>query len=251
MIRGISEKRWLIAQQYQRTYQQQKALQIYGYEKDIIFDRSIHAKRVCNLLSPFLTLTDSNRILEVGSGPHGIGFFLNTGDRYGIDSLAGFYHHKFSSLQVGSKVKTICGKGEQLPFRAETFNLIICDNVLDHTMNPELVIKETQYVLKKNGVLFLAVDVHSWAGHLLSLIHERLIGQFIILKWFGSHPFYFRYKDVVQLLNRYGFRIAFKDLQPHPPESNKERSVLSRLKLGLWKFLFHTRYSQIVCINLG
>ncbi|GAI05002.1 unnamed protein product, partial [marine sediment metagenome] len=114
----ISEKRWLIAQQYQRTYQQQKALQICGYEKDIIFDRSIHAKRVCNLLSPFLTLTDSNRILEVGSGPHGIGFFLNIGDRYGIDSLAGFYHRKFSSLQVGSKVKTICGKGEQLPFRA-------------------------------------------------------------------------------------------------------------------------------------
>jgi len=124
-------------------------------------------------------------------------FFLNTGDRYGIDSLAGFYHRKFSSLQVGSKVKTICGKGEQLPFRAETFNLIICDNVLDHTINPELVIKETQYVLKKNCVLFLGVDVHSWAGHLLSLIHERLIGQFIILKWFGSHPFYFRYKDSV------------------------------------------------------
>jgi ubiquinone/menaquinone biosynthesis C-methylase UbiE len=250
MIRSISEKRWLIAQQYQHSYQQQKSLWIHGYENDIIHGRYIRAMRVSNLLSSFLTITDSTRILEVGSGPHGIGFFLKTGDRYGIDSLADFYHHKFSSLQVGSKVKTICGKGEQLPFHAETFNLIICDNVLDHTMNPELVIKEIQYVLKKNGILFLAVDVHHWLGYVISLIHEHLIGRWIILKWFGSHPFYFRYKDILQLLNRYGFRIAYKDSKPLSTKSNKPQSIFRWLKTGLWKFLFHTSCSQIVCINL-
>lgn len=246
-MQAITKKRWSIAQMYQQVYQGKKALWFQDCEKDIVSKRFIWAKRVHNFLSPFISLTSSSYILEIGSGPHGIIFFLESGNRYGLEPLANFYYSKFPSIQVSSRVKITCGNGEQLPFSSDTFDLVICDNVLDHTMNPEAIIKETHRVLKTGGILFLAIDVHRWTGHLLSLIHERLLGRWKVMKWFGSHPFYFMHRDIVQLIDKYNFRIVFSDLQLHPSLSDEEVSFIRKCKFRLWKFIFHSSYYQVVC----
>ena len=47
--------------------------------------------------------------------------------------------------------------GENLPFRDESFDLVICTQVLTYVAEPRQAISEMQRVLKKVGVLFLSV----------------------------------------------------------------------------------------------
>lgn len=47
------------------------------------------------------------------------------------------------------------GIADQLPFASDSFDLVVCDNVLEHLENPEGVLREVARVLKPGGV-FLA-----------------------------------------------------------------------------------------------
>lgn len=47
--------------------------------------------------------------------------------------------------------------GENLPFRSDSFHLVICTQVLNYTSDPGRVIGEIRRVLRPNGALFLSV----------------------------------------------------------------------------------------------
>lgn len=47
---------------------------------------------------------------------------------------------------------------QKLPFKNNSFDKVICSDVLEHLKKRELALKEVKRVLKKNGSLFLVVD---------------------------------------------------------------------------------------------
>src|SRR5262249_5164281 len=49
--------------------------------------------------------------------------------------------------------------GEVLPLLDDCADLVVCRNALDHMPDPELTLKEIRRILKKDGVLFLSVDI--------------------------------------------------------------------------------------------
>jgi SAM-dependent methyltransferase len=51
----------------------------------------------------------------------------------------------------------LIAKGEQLPLRDDTFDLVICTQVLQYVPNPGSLLLEAHRVLKPNGHLFLSV----------------------------------------------------------------------------------------------
>lgn len=51
----------------------------------------------------------------------------------------------------------VVGNGHQLPFKNHTFDVIICQAVLEHVKQPVVVINEMQRTLKQNGIIYVEI----------------------------------------------------------------------------------------------
>src|SRR6185437_16618086 len=54
----------------------------------------------------------------------------------------------------------IAAVGEQLPFRDRSFDVVLCDNVVDHAESPQTIATELVRILKPGGLLYFTVNVH-------------------------------------------------------------------------------------------
>jgi SAM-dependent methyltransferase len=59
----------------------------------------------------------------------------------------------------------ICGDGMALPFRAEAFDTVLCNQVLEHVPEGAVLMAEITRVLKPGGILLLTVPM-TWDLHL-------------------------------------------------------------------------------------
>lgn len=118
-------------------------------------------------------INDKSKILHLGSGADGEINFINKGERIGIDPLADFYKLEFSDI-MNKDVKYLKGRGENLPFKNNSFDLVISFNSLDHFQDPTEALREISRILKKGGILYLGIHVKSKYGHLLFEIIKKI-----------------------------------------------------------------------------
>ncbi len=147
-IKNVPLERWNIAQKSEKEYWQGYDLQSLKRE-----EINMHRKKTEVLEKEwrsFLNINKKTRILQIGCGPEDVINYISKGDRYAIDPLADFYKEKFNLNY--NPVKFIQGKGEQLPFKNNFFDMVILANVLDHVESPQKVLIEIRRVLKKDGV---------------------------------------------------------------------------------------------------
>jgi len=155
-------------------------------------------KRVCNI-------TDSTKILGVGCSPSTVLQFID-GKKYAIDPLADEYK-KFLLTHNFGEINLRKGYGEFIPFADDSFDVVFCTNVLDHTSNPEKVISEIFRVLNSSGRLVLVVEVFSvcgvrdvahpscfTVGAVQSLLERFEVVFNRVVAW-NPHGFYFKARD--------------------------------------------------------
>jgi SAM-dependent methyltransferase len=154
----------------QLAYQQAKARRAAGHEDqyiDAMRARSAHVRARLEAVRP---VAPDARVLEVGSGAHGLIFYFGTTRGTGVDPLAASYAGLFPAWQ--RQAGTCAAHGERLPFRDATFDVVLCDNVVDHAENPARIVAEIARVLAPDGLLYFAVNFHhaiySVAGRLHS-----------------------------------------------------------------------------------
>jgi SAM-dependent methyltransferase len=58
----------------------------------------------------------------------------------------------------------ICGDGLAMPFRANVFDTVLCNQVLEHVPEPRLLVSEIVRVLKPSGILLLTAP-QTWGLH--------------------------------------------------------------------------------------
>lgn len=240
-----SVSRWRKAQEYERTYWQSVANRIAASE---VGQLDWYRWRAAEMEKRLGGLIDNDsktnwRILEVGSGPVGIVSALKWGDRYTIDPLEDFYRTNATlTLHRDPTVRYLQGVGEQPPFENGYFQLVILDNVLDHTQAPERVLRQIHRVLSRAGLLYLAVNVHTaWGAFLHSVLSKLLIDK--------GHPYSFTPASIQNFIRCTGFVIQREWLNHYYEARNQDRSsacLKDRIKgyTGLSEFIYYSICSK-------
>ena len=116
------------------------------------------SRRVRELLEAYEPIANDARVIEVGSGAHGLIFYFGARHGVGVDPLAVSYRSLFPRWQ--SCAATLAAAGEHLPFADNSFDVVLCDNVVDHAESPQQIVTELVRILKPGGLLYFTVNFH-------------------------------------------------------------------------------------------
>ena len=160
----------------QLEYQQRKAEQVRGREDEIIVSMKRSSQRVRDLLETFQPIPPDARVIEVGSGAHGLIFYFGSSHGVGVDPLAVSYGSLFPRWQ--SCAPTVAAVGESLPFPDRSFDVVLCDNVVDHAESPGKIVRELARILIPGGIMYFTVNVHHRVYAVAAGVHSswRAVG---------------------------------------------------------------------------
>ncbi len=242
---SMASKRWLIAQEYQLSYQRQKIGWLERWDEN----RHVYshwAKEFKKALSPFRSLTSSTRVMEVGSGPMGLIFFLKNGKRFALDPLAHDLHECFHGIQ-GRGIRVIQGIGEYLPFSENSMDIVILHNTIDHTDAPLRVLKDIHRVLRDTGILYIGVNIYPLSLRMGSKLYEaiswisaRSLGLLLPIPIFRAHPYMFSVGSIKRLIHEGGFT----PLKERIVGAHEARRDFRRRRRGmLWRLISSIAYT--------
>ena len=154
----------------QLDYQRAKAAKAQGHEADYVEAMRRRSARVREKLEGVRAIAVDARVLEVGSGAHGLVFFFGTTRGVGVDPLASDYAALFPAWQ--RRAQTLAAAGERLPFADASFDVVLCDNVVDHAEEPTRIARELARVLAPGGLLYFTVNFHHAVYSAAARIHS-------------------------------------------------------------------------------
>jgi SAM-dependent methyltransferase len=72
----------------------------------------------------------------------------------------------------------VAAVGESLPFPDHSFDVVICDNVVDHAESPARIVRELVRILAPGGLLYFTVNVHHRVYSVAAGLHSswRAVG---------------------------------------------------------------------------
>ncbi len=95
-------------------------------------------------------LRDGQRLLDVGCGTGRLLGYFSGVERYGIDiSVA------MAKMCRNSGIEACMGNVQELPYASESFDMVVCTDVLEHVFDLYKTISEILRELKKGGVAVL------------------------------------------------------------------------------------------------
>ncbi|HST50658.1 MAG TPA: methyltransferase domain-containing protein [Pyrinomonadaceae bacterium] len=157
-MKTATQRRARRALERQLAYQRAKARKAAGHEDEYVAAMLARSARVRARLEEFHAVSADARVLEVGSGAHGLVFYFGTTRGVGVDPLACDYAALFPAWQ--RRAQTIAAGGERLPFADASFDVVLCDNVVDHAEDPKEIARELVRVLAPGGLLYFTVNFH-------------------------------------------------------------------------------------------
>jgi SAM-dependent methyltransferase len=200
--------KWTVAQNCEKKYWNSRIKSSTGFIDDLkgnfILGSLIESKI---LHHPFKS------VLEIGIGGLGIGLlwlFPKAQRRIGIDPILPRSSESGNPFVEGlvalaqNGIQFIQAQGEQLPFTEKYFDLVICNNVLDHVEKPVSVLFEIHRVLRPEGYFALGVDTCGLAEFFFRKFHRMV---FTANESYMLHPLDFTFYGLVKTLNKLDFEL--------------------------------------------
>lgn len=169
-LETATQRRARRALERQLAYQRVKARGVVGHEDDYVAAMRARSARVRAILEGVRPVGLDARVLEVGSGAHGLVFFFGTSRGVGVDPLACEYAALFPGWQ--RRAQTVAAAGERLPFAERAFDVVLCDNVVDHAEDPARIVSEIARVLAPGGLLYFTVNFHHAVYSVAARLHS-------------------------------------------------------------------------------
>lgn len=94
----------------------------------------------------------------------------------------------------------------QLPFDEDSFDLIICYETIEHVVNPLKILQEMRRVIKKDGIVILAMDSGNLLFKTIWWGWEKTFGRV----WQNAHLHPFHHQDLEKIIKQVNFKIAKK-----------------------------------------
>ncbi len=124
-------------------------------------------------------VTPDSRVLDLGCGRGGVVelFWKDVKLAAGLDpDVPSLVEHRTHGMPL------VTGRGEQLPFTDESFDMVVCIWVLEHLRSPESVLREVRRVLRPGGhFVFLTPNLRNpllafnRLGRALPRLQRRLV----------------------------------------------------------------------------
>jgi SAM-dependent methyltransferase len=211
-LRGRSRReRARRAEERQRAYQVGKAQEAAGAADQMTRAFVRHATSVRKRIESVLPLDPRACVLEVGSGAHGLIFFLGLANAIGVDPLADIYPSLFPEWQW--RAKTVRAYGEDLPFPDASFDVVLSDNVIDHAECPDAILAEMARVLRPGGTLYFTVHIHHVIYAVAARVHAtwNALGLRYEIGPFADHTIHMTLKEIRERLSSLPLRILIED----------------------------------------
>lgn len=204
----------------QLDYQQDKAARLHGHEAEKMAAMAARSRLIRERIHAVHPFEEDARVIEVGSGAHGLIFYFGTKDGVGVDPLADHYAALFPAWQ--DRARTVAAYGERLPFPDGWFDIVLCDNVVDHAENPRRIVEEMARVLKPGGLLYFTVNIHHPFYHVAATAHAgwRALGIGFEITPFADHTVHLTLAAARRLFDRL------------PLETLQERNNVAETKSG-------------------
>ncbi|MEO8513645.1 MAG: class I SAM-dependent methyltransferase [Ignavibacteria bacterium] len=116
--------------------------------------RYIENKRI-RILIEQAEIESTSDVLEVGCGAGHILERITKGKLTGVDISP--VQIARASKRLAGKAELILAKAEELPFAERSFDRVLCTEVFEHVLEPELVLMEMKRVLKDDGIISLSI----------------------------------------------------------------------------------------------
>jgi SAM-dependent methyltransferase len=211
-IQNAHRRRARRARDRQASYQAVSARQ---RTADVTRTEALYAARALTihaLVNRFAPLPPSPRVVEVGCGGVGVVSYLpDAGLRIGVDPLALEYQRWYARWPRRAAMGAAAG--EALPFRDAAFDLVLCDNVIDHAERPSSIVSELCRVLRPGGVLFFTVNVHHPLYQFVSRLHGvwNAIGLRVEIGPFADHTVHFTPGQIRRLMRSLPLTLLHED----------------------------------------
>ncbi|MFA5866562.1 MAG: class I SAM-dependent methyltransferase [Actinomycetota bacterium] len=152
---NLHTERWEEAQKKEAEYWKQESFRDSEFKELVTKYSKLFAR-----IEKDYYFDDSFKILDLGCGATCPSILFTRGKKYGVDPLAGSFLQT-DKEKLDGKINLSEGRGEEIPFADDYFDVILCRNALDHMDNLQEVFSEMKRVAKENAVIILSVYVYA------------------------------------------------------------------------------------------
>jgi SAM-dependent methyltransferase len=230
----------------QLEYQENKAHNFIKANYDPRKAMALHALEVRNMLEKVQRISAEARVLEVGSGAHGLIFFFGAQHSIGVDPLAHHYVKLFPAWQ--RLVSTVAAYGEALPFQDSSFDIILSENVVDHAEDPAAIIAEIARVLAPAGLFYFMVNISHPVYALFSLIYGlcKALGMPYEINDFAGHTTHLSLEEARRLFKNLPLRTVWESNNISDTRAAIRKRRVRRFRAWVrGVFYFQARYEVI------
>lgn len=96
-----------------------------------------------------------------------------------------------------------CVDAHHLSFPDNSFNMVICMNVLEHVVNPQQILKEIKRVIKSGGKVIIGMDSENFLFSMSWYLWKKFSGKV----WKDAHLHKLKPKDLEELFLKTGLKI--------------------------------------------